>query len=211
MLDADLAALYGVSTKRLLEQVRRNPGRFPPDYCFQLSAEEFSALRSQIATSNPGRGGRRYRPWVFAEHGALMAATVLNSERAVAMSHYIIRAFVRLREEMLSRGNLEKRLNEIERTLIGHDAALRDLYERIKPLLLPPPGKTKREMGFHVKDQLTAAETKLTEELAADGLSIQENFQPEPRYKQSGKGHYAGHTVEEIRKAKASKRKKERA
>lgn len=80
LLDADLAELYGVSTKRLLEQVRRNPGRFPPDYCFQLSVEEFNTLRSQIATSNTGRGGRSYAPWVFAEHGALMAATVLNSD-----------------------------------------------------------------------------------------------------------------------------------
>lgn len=202
LLDTDLASLYGVSTKRLLEQVRRNPGRFPPDYCFQLSAEEFKALRSQIATSNTGRGGRRYAPWVFAEHGALMAATVLNSERAVAMSHYVIRAFVRMREEMLGRANLEKRLAEIELTLIGHDAALRDLYRKIKPLLLPRPAKPKRQIGFHVKDQLTAAEARLADELTAEGLSIQEKFRPEPRYKQTGKGHYESKTVEEIREAR---------
>jgi len=150
--DADLAALYGVSTKRLLEQIRRNPGRFPPDYGFQLSLEEFAILRSQIATSNTGRGGRRYAPWVFAEHGALMAATVLNSGRAVAMSHYVIRAFVRMRRELQTTASLEARLARIEKTLLTHDTALRDLFAKLKPLLLPPPDPPRREIGFHAKD-----------------------------------------------------------
>ncbi len=152
MLDRDLAALYGVSTKRLLEQVRRNPARFPPDYCFQFSAGECAAFRWQIATTNPGRGGRRYAPWGFTEHGALMAATVLNSDRAVAMSHYVIRAFVRLRRELQTAASLEARLAHIEKTLLTHDAGLRDLYQKLKPLLLPPPAKPCREIGFHAKD-----------------------------------------------------------
>jgi hypothetical protein len=148
LLDSDLAGLYGVSTKRLLEQVRRNPERFPPEYCFQLAAQELAALRSQIATSNAGRGGRRYRPMAFSEHGALMAATVLNSQQAVAMSHYVIRAFLGMRREMQTNANLEARLAHIEKTLIAHDGALRDIVERIRPLLLPPPDPPKRRIGF---------------------------------------------------------------
>jgi hypothetical protein len=96
-----------------------------------------------------GRGGRRKLPRVFTEHGAIMAATLLNSPRAAAMSVYVVRAFVRMRELLLDRANLEKRLGEIERTLVGHDSALRELYRKIKPLL-PPPAKSKREIGFHV-------------------------------------------------------------
>lgn len=151
VLDADLAALYGVTTGNFNKAVARNLARFPEDFTFVLNREEFRALIFQIGTSK-GRGGRRKLPRVFTEHGAIMAATILNSPRAAAMSVYVVRAFVKMREELLGRANLEKRLAEIERTLVGHDTALRDLYQKIKPLLLPPPPKAKREIGFHVKD-----------------------------------------------------------
>lgn len=98
LLDADLAALYGVKTKRLNEQVRRNLDRFPEDFMFQLTDEEQAALRSQFATSKASRGGRRYLPYVFTEHGAIMAASVLNTPRAVEMSIYVVRTFVKLRD-----------------------------------------------------------------------------------------------------------------
>jgi hypothetical protein len=98
ILDADLARLYGVTTKRLNEQVRRNRDRFPEDFVFQLDAEETEVLRSHFATSKAGSGGRRYCPYAFTEHGALMAASVLNSPRAVEVSVYVVRAFVRMRE-----------------------------------------------------------------------------------------------------------------
>src|SRR5436305_13513338 len=98
ILDADLAALYGVSTSRLNEQVRRNQGRFPGDFMFHLTTEELSALRSQFAISKAGRGGRRYLPYAFTEHGAIMAANVLNSERAVAASVLLVRRFVGRRQ-----------------------------------------------------------------------------------------------------------------
>ena len=151
ILDSDLAALYGVSTKRFNEAFKRNRRRFPRDFVFQLTPEEFVALRSQIATSNTGRGGRRYLPWVFTEHGAVMAASILNSERAVAMSTYVVRAFVRLRREMLTSTTLEIRLTRIEKDLLTQNAALRALYEKISPLLLPDVDEPRhgRKMGFH--------------------------------------------------------------
>ena len=102
ILDSDLAALYGVPTKRLNEQYRRNRKRFPEDFAFQLTAKETNSLRSQIATSS-SHGGRRYRPYAFTEHGALMAANILNSARAVQMSIFVIRAFVKMREALLAR------------------------------------------------------------------------------------------------------------
>jgi len=151
MLDSDLAALYGVSTKRLNEQVRRNRGQFPEDFMFQLTDVEAAALRSQIATlKTVGRGQhRKYQPWVFTEHGAIMAATVLNSERAVAMSVFIVRAFVKMRTELLADATLEARLQAIEKTLLGHDSALRDVIQKLRPLLLPPPDPPKPRIGFH--------------------------------------------------------------
>lgn len=152
MLDSDLARLYRVTTKRLNEQVRRNIARFPGDFMFQLTLEEVESLRSQFATSNKGRGGRRYRPYAFTEHGALMAANVLNSPRAVEMSVYVIRAFVRMRAELTRTQDLARRLAEIEKTLIGHDTALRDLFAKIRPLLLPEPEPKRREIGFEIKE-----------------------------------------------------------
>lgn len=150
VLDSDLAKLYGVTTGNFNKAVTRNLARFPADFTFLMTRKEFRALMFQIGISK-GRGGRRKLPRVFTEHGAIMAATILNSPRAVAMSVYVVRAFVRLREELLGRTSMEKRLAEIERTLVGHDAALRDLYRKLKPLLLPPPSKPRRELGFHVK------------------------------------------------------------
>ena len=113
LLDSDLAALYGVETRRLNEQVRRNRGRFPKDFIFELTPEEFANLKSQFATSS--WGGRRKLPMAFTEHGAIMAATVLNSPRAVEVSVYVVRAFVRLREMATSHQDLAKRLDELER------------------------------------------------------------------------------------------------
>jgi hypothetical protein len=148
VLDSDLAVIYGVTTGNFNKAVKRNMDRFPADFTFLLTRDEFDSLIFQIGTSK-GRGGRRKLPRVFTEHGAIMAATILNSPRAVAMSVYVVRAFVRLRNEMLANAALEKRLAQIERTLIGHDGALRDIYEKIRPLLLPPPEPPRRRIGFH--------------------------------------------------------------
>ncbi len=150
MLDADLAELYGVTTKRLNEQAKRNSERFPPDFMFQLNAKEYDSLRSQFATSKdqPGRGGRRYLPYVFTEHGAIMAAAVLDSERAVQVSIYVVRAFVRLREMLSSNKELARKLNELERKLATHDHAITNLIEAIRQLMAPPEPKKKRSIGF---------------------------------------------------------------
>jgi hypothetical protein len=148
VLDSDLAAIYGVTTGNFNKAVKRNLERFPEDFTFVLKKEEFDSLIFQIGTSN-GRGGRRKLPRVFTEHGAIMAATILNSPRAVAMSVYVVRGFVRLRNELLANTALERRLAQIEMTLIDHDAALRDIYEKIRPLLLPPSEPPKRRIGFH--------------------------------------------------------------
>jgi hypothetical protein len=152
ILDTDLARIYGVPTFRLNEAVKRNRRRFPEDFLFQLTAEEHAALTSQTAMSKPGRGGRRTRPYAFTEHGALQVANVLNSSKAEAMSIYVIRAFIRMREELSVNQAVSKRLAEIERTLLTHDAALRDLYQKIRPLLLPPPDQPKRRIGFRTDD-----------------------------------------------------------
>jgi hypothetical protein len=148
VLDSDLAAIYGVTTGNFNKAVKRNIKRFPVDFTFVLTSKEFESLIFQIGTSK-GRGGRRKLPRVFTEHGAIMAATILNSPRAVSMSVYVVRAFVRLRNELLANTTLEKRLAHIEKTLIAHDTALSDIYEKIRPLLLPPPEPPKRRIGFH--------------------------------------------------------------
>jgi len=150
VLDADLAKLYGVPTKALNQAVARNKGRFPAEFCFSLTAEEFAYLRSQIVTSN-GRGGRRYLPQAFTEHGALMAATVLNSKKAVEMSLYLIRAFVAMREALLANATILKRLAEIDRRLIEHDSVLREIVDRLQPLLDAPAvdETAKPKIGYH--------------------------------------------------------------
>lgn len=121
MLDSDLADLYQVSTKRLNEQVRRNRERFPKDFMFQWTPRETAALRSQFATSNRQRGGRRYRPYAFTEHGAVMLASVLNSPVAVQASIRVVRAFVRLREDLATHKELAGKLTELERRIETHD------------------------------------------------------------------------------------------
>jgi hypothetical protein len=159
MLDSDLAAIYQVSTKRLNEQLRRNRNRFPADFAFQLTAEELTNLRSQFATSNlrlqtaasKKRGGRRYLPWVFTEHGAIMLASVLNSEVAVQASVRVVRAFVRLREMVSGNAALAVKLAELERRLDSHDESIANLFQAIRQLLTPPT-KPKREIGFHVRE-----------------------------------------------------------
>src|ERR1700682_3823954 len=135
ILDSDLAELYGVPAKRLNEQVKRNAERFPADFMFQLSAKEHDYLRSQFATSKQGRGGRRYPPYAFTEHGAIMAATVLNSERAVEMSVFVVRAFVRLREMLSTNRQLAAKINELDRRLETHDTTIQDIIEAIKELM----------------------------------------------------------------------------
>ena len=150
VLDAELARLYGVPTFRLNEAVKRNVDRFPPDFRFQLTRDEADALKSQIAISKPGRGGRRTLPWAFNEHGSLMAATVLNSPQAVRMSIYVVRAFVQMREALATNQNVLRRLAEIDKTLLEHDAALRALWSKLRPLLAPPPEPPAKELGFHI-------------------------------------------------------------
>jgi phage regulator Rha-like protein len=147
ILDADLAELYGTETKRLNEQVKRNIRRFPEDFCFQLSREEYSDLRSQFATSRR-HGGRRYMPYVFTEHGALMAATVLNTPLAVEVSVYVVRAFVELREVLAANQQLAAKLVELEHKVGTHDAAITELIEALRQLMTPPVSKNKRTIGF---------------------------------------------------------------
>lgn len=156
MLDADLAELYGVETKRLNEQVRRNNERFPEDFMFQLTAEEFadlncqidaSNLRSQFATSNnpAGRGGRRHLPYAFTEHGAIMAASVLNSPRAVEASVQVVRAFVQLRQMLASNAELSAKLVALEKK---YDIKFRAVFEAIRELMTPSEPRKKRPIGF---------------------------------------------------------------
>jgi hypothetical protein len=143
MLDEDLADLYGVETKRLVERVKRNSERFPDDFMFQLTSEEASALRSQSATSKPGRGGRRYAPYVFTEQGVAMLSGVLRSERAVAVNIAIMRAFVELRRAATSYTAIQARLEELEREtkikLGEHDQQLTQIFEALRQLISPPP------------------------------------------------------------------------
>jgi len=137
ILDSDLAVLYGVETKRLNEQMQRNRARFPSDFAFQLSPEEWVRLRSQCVTSSAGRGGRRSVPFAYTEHGALMAANVLNSDRAIEMSVFIVRAFVRLRSIYSSQVELTKRLDELDVKVGEHSAELRPIVAAIRRLALP--------------------------------------------------------------------------
>jgi hypothetical protein len=183
ILDADLARLYGVATKAFNQAVKRNSERFPEDFAFQLTVSEVTQLRSQTVTSRTAaldsvqEGSNRsqnvtslnrsqivtgsqkhrdprFRPWAFTEHGAVMAANILRSERAVQMSVFMVRAFVRLREHVAANQAILKRLAEIDRTLLQHDTALLDLYEKLLPLLQPPPDPPKRRIGFHSKGKV---------------------------------------------------------
>jgi len=153
ILAVDLAKLYGIPTKRLNEQIRRNKARFPSDFMFQLTVDEWDgvvSLRSQFATLKKGQH-QKYRPYAFTEHGAIMAANVLNSPQAVAMSVYIVRAFVQQREAIAANEAILKRLAEMDKTLFVHDEALRDIYHKLLPLLQPPPDEPKPKIGFREK------------------------------------------------------------
>ena len=169
ILDADLARLYGVPTKVFNQAFKRNAHRFPDDFAFQLTREEVvnwsqavtrstqpadesrdKDTLSQFATSSKAKHrGATYRPWAFTEHGALMAANILRSERAAEMSVYVVRAFVKQREALATNAVILKRLAEIDKTLLEHDAALQILWKRLQPLLAPPPENPKPKIGFH--------------------------------------------------------------
>ncbi len=163
VLDSDLARLYGVTTKVFNQTIRRNADRFPPDFLLELSAEETANLRSQIVTSSSRassalrsqsvtlkvHGGRRYLSLAFTEHGAIMAATLLRSPRAVAMSVYVVRAFVQMKDALLANATIFKRLAELDKKLVTHDVILRDVYEKLRPLLAPSPEPPRKEIGYH--------------------------------------------------------------
>jgi hypothetical protein len=148
MLDSDLAKIYGVSTMRLNEQFKRNSSRFPSDFSFQLTQQEFADLISQIAISKRGRGGRRKLPWVFTEHGALMLASVLNSPIAVEASVRVVRAFVLMREQLTANKELAQKLVELESRVSGHDEAIQNLFEAIRQLVEPPLPENRKQIGF---------------------------------------------------------------
>ncbi len=168
MLDADLAELFGVPTHVFNQAIKRNTDRFPEDFVFQLTAQEWVNLKSkaksssseplekesdspnssQIVMSSKRHRGAAYRPYAFTEHGAIMAATVLNSPQAVAMSVYVVRAFMQMREQFAANAAILKRLAEIDKTLLEHDGALRAIWSKLQPLLAPPPETPKKRMGF---------------------------------------------------------------
>ena len=152
LIDVHLAALYGVTTKRLNEQVRRNRTRFPDDFMFQLTSEEAASLRSQFATSKTGRGGRRYAPYAFTEQGVAMLSTVLNSERAIQVNIEIMRAFVRLREMLESNAQLARKLAALEKK---YDAQFKVVFDAIRQLMAAPEPKS-RKIGFLVEEKRAA-------------------------------------------------------
>jgi hypothetical protein len=158
MVDADLARLYGVSTKALNQAVKRNTERFPGDFLFQLTASEKAGVVTNCDHLKHLKFSKTL-PWAFTEHGALMAANVLNSPEAVKMSVFIIRAFIRQRGELSANGAILRRLAEIDKSLILHDRALRDLYQKLLPLLQPPPDPPKKQIGFHVRENPASYKT----------------------------------------------------
>ena len=161
LLDADLAALYGVTTKRLNEQVKRNADRFPPDFAFELTRQEAINLRSQSATSS--WGGRRTLPRVFTEHGALMAATVLNSAPAVQVSLQVVRAFVRIRQLLATNEDLARRVALLERKAVAHETSLRALSDAFHQALQAAPPAPKRRIGFGAESAAPSDEGKSNE------------------------------------------------
>ena len=156
ILDADLAKIYGVETKALNRAIKRNADKFPSDFLFQLTSREQDSLRCQFGTSNLRRGGRRYLPFAFSEHGAIMAANLLNSPQAVQMSVFVVRAFIKMRGLFADSHELAHKLSGLEKELTGrldtHETAIVDVLQRIMELLDPPPAPAvppPREMGFH--------------------------------------------------------------
>lgn len=146
MLDADLAKLYGVETRTLVQAVKRNLARFPADFMFQLDEIEWTALRSQFVISK-GRGGRRYAPYAFTEHGALMLSSILGSEKAIDFGIHIVRAFVQLRELVASHHELAAKLDDLEDKVASHDQAIAGLIDTLRRLTATPP-RNKRPIGF---------------------------------------------------------------
>lgn len=144
---SSLAQLYGVATKVLLQAVKRNRTRFPADFMFQLTKDEFADMRSHIVTSKDGRGGRRYMPYVFTEEGVAMLSSVLRSQRAIHANIAIMRAFVRLREITSAHKELAMKLRELEQRIGTHDGHLRTIFETLRQLM-QPPAKPKRRIGF---------------------------------------------------------------
>lgn len=153
MLDQDLAELYQVATKRLNEQVKRNMERFPEDFMFVLDEQEWDSLRSQSATSKKGRGGRRYPPMAFTEHGVLMLSSVLNSQRAIAVNIRIMRVFVRMNRILMNDRELLLRLERMEDRQDAGEEALADLFETVRQLMEKPAGDRKR-LGYRGGDAL---------------------------------------------------------
>lgn len=159
ILDRDLAALYGVPTFRFNEAVKRNHRRFPDDFMFQLTAEELAALTSQIAISKPGRGGRRTLPYAFTEHGAVMAANILRSEKAIQMSVFVVRAFVKMRAMLGTQKDLARKLAALEKALTRrlnlHEHVISDIIQQIMSLLDPPlePEPPRKQIGFLIRER----------------------------------------------------------
>lgn len=172
ILDADLAQLYGVTTRRLNEAVLRNIDRFPPDFRYQLTAGEWQILKSQIATSKSGAGGKQKLPWVFTEHGAIMAANVIRSERAIQMSVFVVRAFIRMRNVLSDTAALAAKLDKLESEvtarLDSHETAIVELMRQFLTIINPATESesesekepVKREIGFHVKDRRRGTEVQ---------------------------------------------------
>jgi hypothetical protein len=162
ILDADLARLYGTTTKAFNQAIKRNPARFPAGFAFQLNKDEFSGLArpmvatkekrpmwsQSVTTSTPQRRRLSNLPWAFTGHGAVMAANGLRNPKAVEMSVYIVRAFILQREALAANATILRRLAEIDKSLLEHDAALQVLWQRLQPLLAPPPEKPRRKIGF---------------------------------------------------------------
>ena len=158
ILDADLARLYDVETRALNQALKRNQERFPDDFAFELTREEILGISQTVISLHRLKFSKQVR--AFTEHGALMAANILNSSRAVAMSVYVIRAFVKMREDLAANAAILKRLAEIDKNLLLHDTALRDIYQKLRPLLAPEPPAPRPEIGFHVKEDATPYRVK---------------------------------------------------
>lgn len=151
ILDTDLASLYEVTTKRLNEQIKRNKDRFPDDFLFQLTHEEHDSLRSQIATSRSKHGGRRYLPYAFTEHGVVMAANVLNSKKAIELSIFVVRAFIKIREYAITYKDLAEKLSQLEKKVSKQDQTIASVIIAIRKLIQEPkssPEPKKRAIGF---------------------------------------------------------------
>ena len=148
MLDSDLAILYGVTTFNFNKAVKRNLSRFPEDFIFQLSAEEFKSLRFQIGISKKGRGGRRYLPYAFTEQGVAMLSSVLRSERAIQVNIAIMRAFVKLRKILSTHKELAHKLSQLERKIEKHDVEIKAIFDAIRELMTPPK-KPRKRIGFY--------------------------------------------------------------